>query len=827
MLRNNLALAWHFFTQERTQAHYRYLRWTQALLMVFIVTLSQTSHTIQAYLADNLANLLGADIVLSQQSALNDSQTSALDALTQKRAITKSVITTLTHNGQWQRAQLKAVGHHYPMQGELLTANALNDTGRVTLSGPENGEIWLEARLLAGLGLNVGDTLILAGTPLIVTKVLLHEPDRLMEGHNVDMRAMVSLSQLEMLNFSSELLTHRYLFEASNSQIKQVLAWQKTHLPAAQVFHKTGAHPLALFWKRTENFLGLTSIILFFMAAIAIEKLTHIHIQKEQYFTAVCMSLGASKYAGLQVSLCKWALNMLFLMPPVLAFSAGCHWLLVDWLSSTFTAISWHWNMGLGISSLLSITLIFLLFQAPVWIGLKHSSVTQLVNNTQGKVSYGVTLICAIAVMAVVAMSYSDNGLLTTMVLAALLISIVMIIAISWGALTVAEKATKRLSGLFPFVMFMMKQRLVNKSTQILGVGLCAFLLLFTLMLMKDLGDTLSAYQREQNGNLLVTQATAEQMQDVKQWAENHGAEVRQQKPFTYAKLIRVNGQHLSDYATQPSESMSTMAREIRLHWTDDVPANNRVVSGAWWQQPDADWQQISVEQEVMLDLGLDVGDTLTFYIGQHAVDFTISASHVYRAGGGSITFWVQMPVAVLDHISAPHYSMASIELADTQFGLLNELWQRHPTLRMVSLQEMTARFDDTLAMVTQVISGFSILIILLSVIVILATIHAVEGTEKKKNSIIMSFGFSKTTCLQLNLIEWLVTGAVAATGAIAGTYIAGLLIYQSQFSLPYQPDFLWLAGTLLLIMASVTAVGTMASRKSLNSSIRELMTEQ
>jgi predicted lysophospholipase L1 biosynthesis ABC-type transport system permease subunit len=109
---------------------------------------------------------------------------------------------------------------------------------------------------------------------------------------------------------------------------------------------------------------------------------------------------------------------------------------------------------------------------------------------------------------------------------------------------------------------------------------------------------------------------------------------------------------------------------------------------------------------------------------------------------------------------------------------------------------------------------------------VILASIKALEGKEKKKNSIIMSFGFNKSTCLKLNMIEWLFTAAIAALGAIVGTYLAGLMIYQSQFSLTYQPNFWWLFATLTLILSLVTSFGIYASRQSLNASIRQLLAE-
>ena len=227
-----------------------------------------------------------------------------------------------------------------------------------------------------------------------------------------------------------------------------------------------------------------------------------------------------------------------------------------------------------------------------------------------------------------------------------------------------------------------------------------------------------------------------------------------------------------------------------------------------------------------MTDLNLAIGDWFTLFIGQQKVPFEIVASHVFKPGNGSLTFWVQMPPSAIAQLQSAHYNMASIEVDEQQWSLLATLWQKFPTLRMVSLKEMTDRFDSILAMITKVISGFSFMITLLASVVILGSINALESAEKKKNSIIMSFGFTRSTCLKLNMIEWLVTASITAVGAILGTYIAGLLIYQSQFSLPYKPDFLWLMTTIVIILSLVAGLGIYASRNNLRSSVKELMSE-
>ncbi|MFT5636972.1 MAG: putative ABC transport system permease protein [Cognaticolwellia sp.] len=821
-----MQFAWHYFQQEYNQPHQKLLRWVQAILMIFIVTLTLSSNTIQQYLQNNLQNLLGADAVLTQKNKLTTKQLTSLKGFSDKVVDTLQINTTLTFNGKWQSTKLKAVGNDYPLQGQLLTSTSLQSPATVTNGGPIAGNIWLDSRLLASLTLSIGDPIKLGEQAFIVSRVLIHEPDRLMEGHTVAMRALVNKRDMEKLAFPSDLIQHNYLISASKSQVQQLIDWQQDQLPAAYINHKLGAHPLALFWQRTENFLGLASIILFFMAAIAIEQIAQVHLKKEQYFSAICMSLGASKSTGLQLSLFKWLINIAVLIPLVAILSGVFHWLVVSWLSKTFIEITWQLDAWLTTKTIATSVLLFAVFHSPVWLTLCQTSVSKLFHQNQKSISLGLVKLCALIVLILVAVQYSDNGLLTSMLVGSIFITIILMAAISWAVLTLGEKTTQQFSGLIPFTLFMMKQRLLSKSTQILGIGLSTFLLLFTLMFLKDLGDTMVSYQRTHDGNVMVSQASQPEMNAIKKWSTENDINLRQSKPYLYAKVVKINNLALNEFTTKPSDSLATLSHAIRLHWTQEIPKTNRLVQGKWWAKETKDWQQISLEEEVMTDLGLELGDTLTFIIHQKSYTFTITASHVYKPGAGSIIFWVQMPQTAIQHINAPHYNMASLELKDDQWPLLGQLWQKHPTIRMVSLQELTKQFDAILAMITKVISGFAVMIILLAIIVILSSINALEGREKKKNSVIMSFGFLKKTCLQLNIIEWLITALIIAIGAISGTYLTGMLIYQSQFSLPYQPDFLILFMTLTIILSTVTLLGIYASRHSLKSSVKQLMAD-
>lgn len=820
------SLAWQLFKQDYRTPHIRLLQFTQVLLVLFLLTLTLTSESVQKHLAQNMANLLGADVVISQFGKMPQENALKLAAHSSKVIFTQSIKTTLTHNGKWQQLTLKAVDNNYPLQGTVHVSNTLNTASYPVDSGPTPGEIWIGSRLAASLSIDVNQKLTLAHRQFVVAQILHHEPDRLMEGHNVDMRALIHREDFSALSFNDDNVEYRYLLNTSKAQTETLISLQKANMPNAELRHRHGAHPLALFWTRTENFLGLSFILLLFMATIAIYQISRIQIKAEQYFSAICLSSGATHSQGLFLSLLKWLLHILVLLPVTLSTSFLCHWAMINWLSGTLPTLQWQPNFHTGLLSFLSCAALLGLFQLPVWFSIKTASVKQLIFNRSGKAKSRFTLACLATSLTLVVLVYSDNRLLTAMLLGAMVCCVTLIAFLSWLSLTFGEKLTQRHSGLIPFATFMMKQRLMSKSTQIMGVGLCAFLLLFTLMLLRDVGNTMQSYSREFDGNVMVSQANAVQMDAVSRWVDKHGAEIRQQKPFMYAKLIGINDQSVDEFVTTPSGSLSTFQQAIRLHWTDDVPRNNRIIEGQWWQSKPVKWQQLSVEQEVMTDMGLNIGDQLSFIISGNVIDFTIVASHGYVPGAGTMTFWVQMPAAAAAHINARYYTMASIEATQTSLNSLGELWQEHPSLRMVSLKEMTQRFDDTLTLVTQIISGFAFVILSLACIVIISSVLTYEHQERKKNSIIMSFGLPQSTCLTINLIEWAFTGAVAALGAMFSTWVAGVLIYRSQFSMAYTPDFLWMAMTLTTIILTVLVVGYLASKRTLSSSIRELLTE-
>lgn len=810
----------------------RLVFFTQTVLILFLLTLTLSAASIQAYLQTNLEGLLGADLVLESHEPLPQTAEDVLFAEADGVSKTELISITMTHGETWQRVQLKLVDNAYPLQGALTVGTSPASQSRTVERGPVPGEIWLGPRLAVKLGTGVGDILTLGTVDLRVSAILFHEPDRLMEGHSVALRAMVHADSLDTAGVDGGDRRLRYLITADAAAEGRIESWAGETLPAARLVKKRGgSHPLALFWKRTENFLGIASIILVFMAAVAIDMTNRRWLARIRYRLALYAGFGVGLATGVRMAGLQWLTGfaVAFCVGAVGALAA--HALIVQALQVHFPGLAFGWHMGAVLKTAALVFCLLLLFQTPAFVQLRHASILALVRAGQippDQMSSGqrlwFRLISGLAGLGLVAAVYSDNWLLTGLVLGAFAAAIAVMMAVTWGVLNLGDVWGRRRAGFLPFAFFIMKQRIFSKSAQILGLGLCALMLLFTLMLMRDLGATMQAYSRTHDGNLLIADTRADQMDAVRDWAARTGSAVRQLRPFVGAQLVAVNDTALADHMRRPSDTLSALQDPVRLSWTDTMPDNNQLAGGTWWPQATPRWQQISAEAEVMTDLGLSYGDRLTFRIGGQSYRFELAATHRYRPGHGSITFWFQVPASARAHISADTRYMGSMELPATAWPALAGLWRRYPTLSLVPLRDLTERFDRTLAMVTRLTTGFAGMVLVLAVIVLAASISGFEADDRRKNGLLMSMGLTPGQCLKLNLYDWAVTALIAALGGVAGTWIAGVLIYRSQFGLVYKPDVAWTLGMAAAMVIIVCVVGRLAARRSLRASVRDLL---
>lgn len=798
---------------------------TQTTLLFFLLTLTLTSASIQSYLSGNLDQMLGSDLVVESRALLQTSEEARLRALADRVSVTQLSELTITHQQRWERIQLKLVDDMYPLQGDVQIGKAPAGEQNAARKGPEIGEIWLESRLATQLNVKVGDSISIGDAILRITAILFHEPDRILEGHSTTLRAMAHADSFAGGAVETSNARFRYLIAADATQEQAIQAWAKEVLPGISTISRSeGQHPLASFWQRAENFLGLASVILFFMGAVAIDMTNRRWLARMRYRTAIYASFGTPKPTALLIALGEWLLCFILSVFLATTLAAFAYVLIVTELQAHFPGVSAAWHVIPASKTIGLLFLLLLALQLPSFFQLTRASLLSLIRNPGEDTHAWQRASWGVGSVTLLAAAYSDNWILTAMTLAAVLVSLLLMAGMTWSIIRLGDILGRRQNGLIPFAFFMMRRRLLSKSAQVIGLGLCGLLLLFSLMLMRDLGRTLEDFNRSHDGNLMIAEAQADQIDAIEDWANTTGSSLRAMRPFVSAQLVAINGRGLVGYSDKPSDTLATLRDPIRLTWTNDIPDNNKLVGGKWWPSGTAAWQQVSAEEEVITDLGLRFGDKLTYQIAGKPYVFTLVASHAYQSGGGSITFWFQVPIAARDEIDAPVRYMGSMELPPSAWKSLSDLLRQHPTMAIVPLKELTERFDQTLGVVAQVTSGYAAMIMLLTLFVIAASVAGFSADDRRRNGLLMSMGLRASDCQRLNLIEWLVTALIASAGSVVGTWVAGVLIYEAQFKLSYDPSAAWLTVVVIAMVAGVCLIGFVVGRQNLKVSVRDLL---
>lgn len=758
-------LAWQYHQQHKHHFDSRITALAQVMIFSALLALTLVSSNIQQFLKQDLQQLLGADMVVSSFSPLSQDQVKDLQQQSTAISVQRLLTVTLNKGKRWQRIQLKVVDQAYPLMGEIGVRPSQDQPTGFTQAGPEPGEIWLDPRALASLELKTGDEVLLGAQTFRISGVLEFEPDRLMEGHNVDMRAMIGASSLPDVLHQHPKQQYRYQLQVSQQVMRDIAEKIKAQAPTVTVLNRYSGHPLSRFWKRSENVIGLCFVVILLLAALAIHQAGAGQIKRMSYFGAVCQSQGASRLSTLMMAMCIWIAGLFPLLPLILLLSVSGQMLAIHGLQQQLPGLSLYWDLSAVGGTTGLVMILLLCFQLPGWVKLQRLSVgDQLVRHKDGPdtASGWMMILPSVSILTLV---YTDNPHLSGLILLIIFSVLVLMVVLTWGLLALAQKVNLRRLPMLAFSLTLIRQRLAVKASQILALGLGLTLLLMTLMLLTDLQQQILRNTRTHDGNFLITHGTQAHMAPLYQWQKQTGSEIKQMHAYLPGQVTGVNGQHLSDFVSHPSDSASRLERPVRLQLTDTIPDNNQLKAGQYWAAGSQDYQQISVEEEVMEDLGLTLGDRLHFQIYQQRFILKVSGVHEFKAGQSAMTFWFHVPTAMKKQVSQAPLFMGSLELSESGWQALADLWPAVPGMGWVSLQEMTETMTRLLSLISGFIIGFSLLLILMAMLVISAAIQRNITTDSLRNGLLLSMGQSRRHLLQLTLYQSLFTAVVAAGG--------------------------------------------------------------
>lgn len=722
---------------------------------------------------------------------------------------------------QTQLVELKAVEPGYPFYGELVT-----DPARALPTLIGDGRALVHESLLARLGLRVGDHLRVGASDLTISGVILKEPDRAVGVFSLGPRVLIAAADLDRTGLirPGSRVRYRTLFRLPEGRDAQVFRDRLAlALPAAQrVATYTQAQPgLRRFWDQLTMYLGLTGLVALMVGGIGVAVSVNAFVREKQSAIATMKALGAGWRVLLSAYLLQTALLGLggsalgallgSLVQPLLAPALTRLLPIELTLSFSPRAVLGGLAMGVGVTLLYALWPLLQIRRVPPALILRSEVEPRLHGRRPWKAA--VPIAAGLAALALwQAGSWKIGALFAGGLAGGLLL-------LALGARTVVALA-RRVHWRSPA----WRQAAANlhrpgshAGPVLVSLGLAVTLIVSIALLERSLRSQLVDRSPGSTPAFFFIDVQPDQAEPFARLVEGHGATAAAElTPVVRSRLAAVNGAAIAQTGKALREDAWYLTREYVLTWAKEPPGHNTVVAGRWWTPEEAAREPlISVEDEIARQLGVGLGDTLTFDI--QGVPMSARVTSLRHVDWRSFTsnFFVIFSPGALE--GAPTTFIATVRARPEREGALQSaVVAAFPNVTAIPIREVLERVTavlDQIALAVRLVAAFSIG----AGLIVMAGALAITRRQRLYQSVILkTIGATRGFVSRVFAIEYALLGAAA--GVAGSALAAGLAwaVLRWAFDVPWQWAPATLVGGVLAATGLALVVGFLGTRRLL-----------
>jgi putative ABC transport system permease protein len=294
------------------------------------------------------------------------------------------------------------------------------------------------------------------------------------------------------------------------------------------------------------------------------------------------------------------------------------------------------------------------------------------------------------------------------------------------------------------------------------------------------------------------------------------GVAAPQFTPLVRARISHVNGVPVADYPARTDRGRDELEDETNLTWSQQLPAANELVAGEWWTEA-AETPELSLEEELRQEIGLELGDEITYAIGGDSLTVRLTSTRFVHWDSFRPNFFMVLSPGAIEQFA--HTYITSLYVAPEQRGVTVDLVRQFPSISVLDIGavlDQVRRSMDRAALAVQYVFLFTLAA---GIMVLLAAIQATRDERLFESAVLRTLGARRGVVLQGVAAEFTALGLLAGTLAAAGAAVIGYVLATRLFELEFVPGItLWVGG--LVAGALVVGVsGTLAVRSVINHS--------
>ena len=706
--------------------------------------------------------------------------------------------------------ELKAVGAGYPLYGRVV---ADPDRSLGELIG--GGRALVHESFLLRLGLRPGDRFRLGASEFAVSGVIRDEPDRAIGLFTLGPRVIIAESDLEATGFvqPGSRVRYRTLLKlpegADPDAIRDGLALRVG--ASARVTTYTQAQPgLRRMWDQLTIYLGLTGLVALLVGGIGVGAGVRTFVAEKVMTIAVLKCLGAPwrailgtyvlQTAGLGLAGSAIGAALGSALQPLLTPILGSLVPFPVALAVSPAAVLRGIAMGVGVTLLCALWPLLAVRRVPPALILRR----QVDRALPGREPWlaGAPIILGLAGLALWQAGSLTIGLWFVGGFAA---GLLLLLAASRLAIAGARRLPRLASLPWRQGVANLHRPGSHAGVVLVSTGLAVMLIVAVALLDRSLRAQLADRSAHEAPAFFFVDVQADQVEPFRRIVRAEGGSDPEVIPVVRSRLAAVNGTPVA-LAPGARREEWQLAREYMLTWAADPPGRNTVVAGRWWTADEARREAlISVEEEIARQLGVGLGDALTFDIQGVPVTARITSLRRVDWRTFDANFFVIFSPGALEGAPGSFIATARVSPA-AEHRVQSAVVAALPNVTAIPVREVLARVTgimEQIALAVRLVAGFTIAV---GMIVLVGALTATRYERLYQSVILKALGATRGLVARIFAVEYALLGALAGLG---GTALAGALawaVLHFVLDIPWT----WQPGTLAAGIAASTALAVL-----------------
>ena len=781
---------------------------------------------------DNQAkSLLGADIVLESRKPISTRIDSLADSLQVTRAseISFTSMVLFPTSGGTRLSQVRAISGDYPFYGEFETkpANALS-----ALKG--EGFALVDEAMLIQYGVNIGDSIRIGASTLIVNAAILGIPGESAAASLVGPRVYISMKDLDqtrLLQPGSIAQWKSYWLLPPSTSTQDVVEILRPVTRSEQVSLDTveerrqGVNAIVANVTRFLNIIGYLALLL---GALGIASSIHVYSRRKVHTVAILRCLGLRANQAVSVFLIQ-TLFFGFLGTKIGVGLGVMIQILFPVVMKDFLPVEVNFGVSLdaiiqGFTTGLIVTVLFSLLPL---MGVRNVSPLAVLRSDANEQSPRKDpAIISLVVLGVITLIFfaivqTGNILYGLVLSASVALSTIVLAFLSWGIIRLAKKVdTESWS-------YLMRQGLANLHRPknqtivlILSLGLGTTLIMTQLIIQHNLLKQVEVVGAEGQPNLILFDVQADQIDGVKRIIREQELPVFFEVPVVTMRLNKINGRSVEAIVQDSTNTIPRWAlnREYRSTYRSEIVETETLLEGtmtAEWSLMDGAIP-ISLEEDIAKDLGVSLGDSITIDVQGVLMETRVGSIRKVDWQRVQPNFFIVFPDGPLNEAPQFFVLVSRTENRQASAAVQRSIVENYPNVSAVDLELILTTAKSILDKAAFVIRFMALFSIGTGLIVLAGSVIVSKFERIRENVLLRTIGASKKQVLGILLAEYSFLAFFAALAglvlAIVVGWVMSIFVFDGPFSIPVVSFVLgWVGLTLLtLVIAFTNSRGTL-----------------